>query len=157
MRIAKTWITGVVVLAAVTMSLTPRALAADKPRKGPLKVFILAGQSNMEGQASAGTLEQLRMSMREDAALDKLLEQAEVVEVSPAEVEGQPDKDAKDQKSKAKKTAKKSAKKTVKKTAKKTVKKTAKKTAKKTVKNSAGKTAGKSVRKSAGKPPKHSQ
>ena len=103
--------------------------------------------------ASAGTLEQLRMSMREDAALDKLLEQAEVVEVSPAEVEGQPDKDAKDRKPKAKKTAKKSAKKT----AKKTVKKTAKKTAKKTEKNSAGKTAGKSVRKSAGKPPKHSQ
>ncbi|MDP7636619.1 MAG: trigger factor [Phycisphaerae bacterium] len=91
--------------------------------------------------ASAGTLEQLRMSMREDAALDKLLEQAEVVEVSPAEAEGQPDKDAKDQKSKARKTAKKSAKKTV----------------KKTEKNSAGKTAGKSVRKSAGKPPKHSQ
>jgi len=69
MSIAKTWITGVVVLAAVTMSLTPQALAADKPGKGPLKVFILASQSNMEGHASAGTLDYLG----EDPKYGKLL------------------------------------------------------------------------------------
>ena len=27
--------------------------AADQPKKGPVQVFILAGQSNMEGQAVA--------------------------------------------------------------------------------------------------------
>ena len=34
----------------ITVLLLPPALMADNANKGPLKVFILAGQSNMEGQ-----------------------------------------------------------------------------------------------------------
>ena len=41
-------------LAAVVVACVANTLfAADQPRKGPVKVFILAGQSNMEGQAGA--------------------------------------------------------------------------------------------------------
>ena len=59
----------------------PRAAAEDHPRKGPLKVFILAGQSNMEGQGvvdldhpqyyngGKGTLEQV---MRDPAKARRL-------------------------------------------------------------------------------------
>ena len=43
------------ILAAVLIAVlrSPSAVGADQPRKGPVKVFILAGQSNMEGQAVA--------------------------------------------------------------------------------------------------------
>ena len=85
---------------------------------------------------SDGSLEQVRTSMREDAALDKILADAEVTEIVEEP---------------AKKAAKKTAKKTAKKAAKKTAKKTAKKAAKKTVKKAAKKTAKKSAKKSAGK------
>ena len=37
-------------IAAITVLLLPATLAADDAAKSPLKVFILAGQSNMEGQ-----------------------------------------------------------------------------------------------------------
>ena len=49
--ITKRWITGIVVLAAVagTAGSTVAGPVA-KAGKSPLKVFILAGQSNMEGQ-----------------------------------------------------------------------------------------------------------
>lgn len=82
---------------------------------------------------SDGSLEQVRTSMREDKALDKLLDDAEVVEVAeepPAEEEAPKAKKA------AKKSAKKSEKKAAKKTEKKTTKKAAKKAAKKTAKKS---------------------
>jgi len=38
--------------AAISMTLIPLAAMAEQPGKGPLKVFILAGQSNMEGQGA---------------------------------------------------------------------------------------------------------
>ena len=69
MRIGRTWIVGVAVLAGVAMLVAPQAGAADKVGKGPLKVFILAGQSNMEGHAAAGTLDYLG----EDPKYGKLL------------------------------------------------------------------------------------
>ena len=73
-----------------------------------------------------GSLEQVRTSMREDAALDKILADAEVTEITE---EAAAEKDAaSEEKPKAKKAAKKTAKK---KTAKKAAKKTAKKAAKK--------------------------
>ena len=36
-----------------------QATAADQPKKGPVKVFILAGQSNMEGLGGVRTLDML--------------------------------------------------------------------------------------------------
>jgi trigger factor len=87
-----------------------------------------------------GSLEQVRTSMREDAALDKILADAEVTEI--AEEPAAKEEPAKEEP--AKKTAKKAAKKTAKKAAKKTVKKAAKKTVKKTAKKSSKKSAGKS-------------
>ena len=45
-----------IVLSCVVASATTAAGAAGKA-KGPVKVFILAGQSNMEGKAAAGTLD----------------------------------------------------------------------------------------------------
>ena len=48
--ISKRWIVSIVVLAAFAWMAGPTAAGqADKAGKGPLKVFILAGQSNMEG------------------------------------------------------------------------------------------------------------
>lgn len=38
--------------AAITMILIPVAVVAEQPGKSPVKVFILAGQSNMEGQGA---------------------------------------------------------------------------------------------------------
>ncbi|MCP4377278.1 MAG: trigger factor [bacterium] len=91
---------------------------------------------------SDGSLEQVRTSMREDAALDKILGDAKVTEVT--------------EEPKEKKTAKKAAKKTAKKSAKKTAKKTEKKAAKKTTKKAAAKkttkkAAKKTTKKAAGK------
>ena len=91
-----------------------------------------------------GSLEQVRVSMCEDAALDKLIADAEVVEIAeeppaeepPAE-EPPAEEPPAEEEPKAK--AKKSAKKTAKKTTQKTAKKPAKKTAKKAAKKSAGK------------------
>jgi len=98
---------------------------------------------------SDGSLEQVRTSMREDAALDKILADAEVTEVAdePAEKEEKP---------KAKKAAKKTAKKTAKKAAKKTEKKTEEKPEKKAAKKSAKKTAKKTAKKAAKKADKKS-
>ncbi len=52
MYFARTWIVMIVVLVVVTAS----AVSAEK---GPVKVFILAGQSNMEGHARTATLDYL--------------------------------------------------------------------------------------------------
>jgi len=71
--------------------------------------------------ASDGALEQLRAVIREEKAVDKLLEDAEITEVKPeAEQEDQAQPKAKEA---ARKTAKKTSKKTAKKAQKKTVKK----------------------------------
>lgn len=43
--------------AAVCLHGAPKAALADPPGPGPIKVFILAGQSNMEGKASLKLLE----------------------------------------------------------------------------------------------------
>lgn len=68
--------------------------------------------------AADGSLEKVQMSMRDDAALDKLLEEAEVTEISAEEAEKKAEKAAPKPKAKkaAKKTAKKSAKKAEEKT-----------------------------------------
>ena len=51
MMISKRWIAGIVVLAVMAGTAgSTVAGPADKVGKSPLKVFILAGQSNMEGQ-----------------------------------------------------------------------------------------------------------
>jgi len=76
-----------------------------------------------------GSLENLRTSMREDAALDKILADAEVTEVAEEPTE-------KEQKPKAGKAAKKTAEKAEKKTEKKAAKKTAGKSAKESAKKS---------------------
>jgi trigger factor len=91
---------------------------------------------------SDGSLEQVRTSMREDAALDKILGDAEITEIT------EEPKDKKTAKKAAKKTAKKSAKKSAKKTEKKAAKKTAKTAAKKTTKKAAKKTTKKAAGKS---------
>ena len=44
------YIAGAVVGAAVVVSLVASPVLAKDKAKGPIKVFILAGQSNMEGQ-----------------------------------------------------------------------------------------------------------
>ena len=56
MRLGKTWIVSVAVLAFVLAAVAAPAASAGK---GPVKVFILAGQSNMEGHARTGTLDYL--------------------------------------------------------------------------------------------------
>ena len=43
-------------LLALAALLTTGLAHADTPAKGPLKVFILAGQSNMDGQAHVRTI-----------------------------------------------------------------------------------------------------
>ncbi len=87
--------------------------------------------------AADGSLEQVGVSILEEKALDKLLEDANIVEVEP-------EKKAKEAKKPAKKAAKKTAKKAEKnaddKPEKKAAKKPAKKAAKKTVKKAAKKT-----------------
>ena len=45
------------VLAALVLTGLSTHIRAEQPVKGPVKVFILAGQSNMEGKALASTLE----------------------------------------------------------------------------------------------------
>jgi hypothetical protein len=46
----KQWKTAIAGLAALTALTLPAPLRAGQAGKSPLKVFILAGQSNMEGQ-----------------------------------------------------------------------------------------------------------
>ena len=59
MRVTRKWIDSVVVLAAFAGSSGVQAIAAGGPEKGPLKVFILAGDSNCEGKARTALLEHL--------------------------------------------------------------------------------------------------
>ena len=79
MRNGKMWIVSLLVLAGVTMLLAPQAFAADKVGKGPLKVFILAGQSNMEGHASAGTLDYLGEDPKHGKLLTRVKKDGSVV------------------------------------------------------------------------------
>jgi len=58
MRVARKWIGGVVVL-AVCAALSGVQATAAQPKKGPVKVFILAGDSNCEGKAKTTLLEHL--------------------------------------------------------------------------------------------------
>ncbi len=103
-----------------------------------------------------GTIESVSSAMREDAALDKLIEQGEVTEISEEEAKKRAEADAKKaEKKAAKKAAKKTAKKddskdedkSEEKTEEKAEKKTEKKAATKTVKKTAKKTAKKSTKK----------
>ncbi|MBT3200692.1 MAG: trigger factor [Phycisphaerales bacterium] len=75
-----------------------------------------------------GSLEQVRTSMREDAALDKILADAEVTEITEEAADAKAAAEEKPEKKAAKKTAKKAAKKTAKKAAKKTAEKSDDKT-----------------------------
>ena len=67
MGAARKWIGGVAVVAALACA---QATAAGQAAEGQLKVFILSGQSNMEGHAAANTLDYLG----EDPTYGKLLE-----------------------------------------------------------------------------------
>jgi len=58
MSVAKKWIGSMVVL-AVFAGLSGVQATAAQPKKGPVKVFILAGDSNCEGKASFDRLEYL--------------------------------------------------------------------------------------------------
>jgi trigger factor len=101
--------------------------------------------------ANDGTLDHMFTALREEKAVDKLLETATVTDVTSEEFQAKhmPQDEAAEEKKTEKKAAKKTAKKTVKKTAKKadaadgekTEKKTEKKAAKKTVKKTTKKTA----------------
>ena len=57
MRKRSTNMRNIFVLAALVMIGVSTQTSADQPPKSPVKVFILAGQSNMEGKALASTLE----------------------------------------------------------------------------------------------------
>ena len=58
MRTKDKWLESLIVLTAfVTLACLPPA--TGETAQGPLKVFILAGQSNMEGHAVANTLDYL--------------------------------------------------------------------------------------------------
>lgn len=84
--------------------------------------------------AADGTIQQIAISIREEKAIDKLLEDAKIADITPQEAEKQAKAATKPKAAKKpapKKAAKKSADKDDKKTVKKTVKKTAKKSAKK--------------------------
>ena len=69
MRVAMKWLGSMAVLAVLAAFVWGQAAAAEQRRKGPLKVVILAGQSNMEGHARSGTLDYLG----EDPKYGKLL------------------------------------------------------------------------------------
>jgi hypothetical protein len=56
-------------LAVFSQPAVAQEAAAAKPLKGPLKVFILAGQSNMEGHGGIRTMD----AMSNDPAATKLL------------------------------------------------------------------------------------
>lgn len=59
MNVARKWLGGVVILAVFAGFHGVRATAAGEPKKGPLKVFILAGDSNCEGKAATKLLDYL--------------------------------------------------------------------------------------------------
>ena len=59
MRVARKWIGSVAVLAMLAGLSGVQATAAAGPKKGPLKVFILAGDSNCEGKAATKLLDYL--------------------------------------------------------------------------------------------------
>ena len=69
MHFRRTWIASVGVLAAVLAAVAAPAASAGK---GPLKVFILAGQSNMEGHARTGTLDYLGEDPKHGKLLSKV-------------------------------------------------------------------------------------
>ena len=48
----KKWLAGTAVLAAILALTLTSPLQSGQAGKGPVKVFILAGQSNMEGQGA---------------------------------------------------------------------------------------------------------
>jgi len=109
---------------------------------------------------SDGSLEQVRISMREDAALDKILDDAEVTEVAeepPVKEEPVEEKPAKKtEKKPAEKAEKKPAEKAEKKPAEKAEKKPAEKAEKKTARKTEKKTARKAEKKTAKKAEKES-
>jgi hypothetical protein len=59
MRVTQTWIGTAVVLAVFVAMSGVQAIAAAGPKKGPVKVFILAGDSNCEGKAATKLLDYL--------------------------------------------------------------------------------------------------
>ena len=79
MRNSKTLIVSLLVVAAVAVATAPCAMAAEKVGKGPLKVFILAGQSNMQGHASSGTLDYLGKDPKYGKLLQKVKKGGSVV------------------------------------------------------------------------------
>jgi len=71
MRTKDKWLESLMVLTAfVTLACLPPA--AGEAAQGPLKVFILAGQSNMEGHAVANTLDYLGEDPEHGALLKKI-------------------------------------------------------------------------------------
>jgi hypothetical protein len=72
MSMRKRWIGMTAVLAVGATLISVQAAAAAQPGEGPVKVFILAGQSNMEGHARSATLDYLG----EDPKYGKLLDKA---------------------------------------------------------------------------------
>jgi len=59
MKMKTKWIGSMLVLALFAVMAGGQSVAASQPKKGPVKVFILAGQSNMEGHAASSTLDYL--------------------------------------------------------------------------------------------------
>ncbi|MCY3017462.1 MAG: sialate O-acetylesterase [Planctomycetota bacterium] len=59
MKVTPKWIGSVAVLAVFVVLCGVQAIAAEGPKKGPLKVFILAGDSNCEGKAATKLLDYL--------------------------------------------------------------------------------------------------
>jgi hypothetical protein len=76
MRVTRKWLGSVAVLAALAGLSGVQAIAAAGPEKGPLKVFILAGDSNCEGKARTTLLEHL-LSNPETAATYQHLKAAD--------------------------------------------------------------------------------
>jgi len=64
------------ILAALCF-LAPSACTADDVAAGPVKVFILSGQSNMEGKAAAYTLERVLKDKPDDPRLSRLMKDGE--------------------------------------------------------------------------------
>ena len=58
-RLTQNWIGSVVLLAVLAGLIGVQAIAAGGPGKGPLQVFILAGDSNCEGKAATQLLDHL--------------------------------------------------------------------------------------------------
>ena len=71
MRVEKKWNRNLAVLAVFAAIVCVRAVTACQPTKGPVKVFILAGQSNMDGNASISTIDFLGEDKEHGALLKK--------------------------------------------------------------------------------------